>query len=254
MDGDCTMIDIFKTSGTWQDVKDAAMHTMGKDTGKTPDHRWKRQILLAEHSPIRLLKFFWRWVGILSWVSVHIVRHKIGIEHYVKSQRTDRTGVDRNNLPQGSLVNHSCDATAQALINMSRKRLCTQASKETRDAWLEVKDYVKGVNEELASVMVPECIYRGFCPELKPCGYADTEAYRIALHEYRYEHKPECKMDMAKSNEIHAFWEQLDCGDGPFDYQFRCSNCGGVTPFGAYLIAPDYCPHCPAKMDAIKGK
>lgn len=185
--------------GNWQQVKDAAMNTIGKDTGKAPDHKWKRQILLCEHSPIRLLRFFWRWKDILSWVSVHIVRHKFGIEHYVKSQRTDRTGIDRNNLPQGALVNHSCDATAQALINISRRRLCRQASDETRAAWMEVKNEVANVDAEVASVMVPECIYRGFCPEIKPCGYAKTEAYRIALEEYRYGHlSPEEREERTK--------------------------------------------------------
>lgn len=44
---------------------------------------------------------------------------------------------------------------------------------------------VRKYEPELASVMVPECIYRGFCPEMKPCGWADTEAYRKALAEYR---------------------------------------------------------------------
>lgn len=179
------MIDIFKHEDNWQEVKDAAMNTIGKDTGKYPDSEWKRKILLSEHSPIRLIRFYWRWNALKSWVSVHIVRHKFGIEHWVKSQRSDRTGVDRDKLPQDSLVNHACEANAQALINMSRKRLCNCAAKETRDAWLEVKAKVAEVEPELASCMVRECIYRGFCPELKSCGYTDTHKYREELAAYR---------------------------------------------------------------------
>lgn len=38
---------------------------------------------------------------------------------------------------------------------------------------------------ELASVMVPECVYRGFCPEFHSCGYDKTEAFKQALEEYR---------------------------------------------------------------------
>ena len=57
------------------------------------------------------------------------------IEHIVTTKRTDRTGVSRDELEQGSLVNHECDANAQALINISRKRLCHCASPETRKAW-----------------------------------------------------------------------------------------------------------------------
>lgn len=162
------------------------MNTVGKNQGKYPNSEWKRKILLAEHSPIRRLKFFWRWKDIKSWVSVHIVRHKIGIEHWVSTQRTDRTGINRDELPQGSLVNHSCESDAQALINISRKRLCNCASTETREAWQKVKDKVKESEPELANCMVKECIYRGFCPEIFGCGFDKTEEFQKQLVVYRY--------------------------------------------------------------------
>lgn len=180
------MIDIFEhDTDQWLGAKDSAMHTIGKTHGTYPDSEWKRKMLLAEHSPIRRLRFFWRWNGLKSWVSVHFVRHKHGIEHWVSTQRSDRTGVTRDKLPQDTPVNHSCEANAQALINISRKRLCSCASPETRAAWMEVKAKVAETEPELASCMVPECIYRGFCPEIKSCGYANTEAYYIALQKYR---------------------------------------------------------------------
>lgn len=179
------MIDIFKHIDSWQDVKDSTMNTIGKTTGTYPTSDWKRKLIISEHSPIRRIKFYWRWKGLKSWVSVHFVRHKIGIEHWVTTQRTDRTGVNRDELPQGSLVNHACEADAQALINMSRKRLCNCASKETRDSWIEVKNKVEEVEPELASCMVKECVYRGFCPEMFSCGYYKTEAFKKELHEYR---------------------------------------------------------------------
>lgn len=118
-------------------------------------------------------------------MSVHFVRHWLGILHYVSTQRTDRTGVNRDNSTQDTPVTHECEANAQALINISRKRLCNQASPETREAWLEVKTEVKEADPVLASVMVKECIYRGFCPEMKSCGYVNTEAYKKELEEYR---------------------------------------------------------------------
>jgi hypothetical protein len=116
---------------------------------------------------------------------VHFVRHKFGIEHWVTTQRADRTGIDRDKSPQDTPVSHECEANAQALIFISRRRLCNQASAETRAAWLEVKDEVRKVDPVLASVMVPECVYRGFCPEFRSCGFADTEKYRQMLAEYR---------------------------------------------------------------------
>ena len=86
--------------------------------------------------------------------------------------------MNRDELPQGSLVEHECEADAQALINISRKRLCNQASPETREAW-KLHDPV------LASVCVPECIYRGTCVEMHSCGYVNTDAYKAALAAYR---------------------------------------------------------------------
>lgn len=180
------MIKGFNYSDVWAQVKAAARTTIGKSgAGVTPSASWKKNILLAEHSPIRRIRVSWVWVGLKSWVSVHFVRHKHGIEHWVSTQRTDRTGVDRNQKTQDAPVRHECEANAQALINISRKRLCAQASPETRKAWQEVIEEVRAADPVLASVCVPECVYRGFCPEFKPCGYAETEAFQQRLAEYR---------------------------------------------------------------------
>lgn len=180
------MIDWYTWIDVWPSVKQAARTTIGKDgEGSYPSDAWKKTILLSEHSPIRKIRFSWRWKNLKSWISVHFVRHKFGIEHWVTTQRSDRTGVNRDESPQSAPVTHECEANAQALIFISRRRLCAQASAETRAAWKEVKEYVAKVDPVLASVMVPECIYRGFCPEFHSCGYVDTEDYRKALRAYR---------------------------------------------------------------------
>ena len=169
----------------WQDVKDATMNTINKNTGKYPESDWKRKLLMSEHSPIRKIKMAWRWLGIKSWVSFHIVRHWLGIEHFVGTRRTDRTGIDRNALRQDELVNHECEANAQALINISRRRLCFCASPETREAWQQVKDYVATKEPELAQCMVKECVYRnGLCPEMFSCGYNKSPKFEEELKEY----------------------------------------------------------------------
>ena len=180
-------INVFEHRDEWQDIKNSTMTTIGKDTGKYPTSKWKKKLILSEHSPIRRMRFYWRWEDIKYWVSVHLVRHKHGIEHWVSTQRSDRTGIDRNELAQGALVSHACEANAQALINISRKRLCNCASPETREAWQAVKDKVAEIEPELASCMVKECIYRGFCPEMFSCGYSKTEAFKKELKEYREE-------------------------------------------------------------------
>lgn len=179
-------IEWFDYDDVWRKVKQAARTTIRKDgDGLYPSDSWKKTILLAEHSPIRKIKVSWKWKDLMSWVSVHFVRHKFGIEHWVSTQRTDRTGVNRNEQPQSAPVDHECEANAQALIFISRRRLCRQASKETREAWEAVIEKVAEKDPVLASVCVPDCIYRGACYEFNSCGYVNTPEYQKRLEEYR---------------------------------------------------------------------
>ncbi len=179
-------IETIEIKSTWREVADAARTTVNMDKGtKEPSSVWKKKILLSEHSPIRQLIIKWKWVDLRYWVSVHFVRHKVGIEHFVGTQRTDRTGEDREIKNQSAPVTHECIANAQAVINISRKRLCNGASKESRQAWAAVLQSLQEKEPELFSVCVPECVYRGFCPEMKSCGFSDTPEYNIRLEKYR---------------------------------------------------------------------
>ena len=172
--------------GTWRQVADAARTTIRLAGGtKEPSVRWKKRILLAEHSPIRKLTFAWKWLNLPYWVSVHFVRHKFGIEHFVSTQRTDRTGEDRTEKTQDAPVIHECFANAQAVMFISRRRLCNQASPETRAAWRLVVDEIAKHEPEVAACCVPECVYRGFCPEFKPCGFCGSPAWKAAVEAYR---------------------------------------------------------------------
>ena len=179
-------VKFLKVIGSWRDVADAARTTIRLEEGtKEPSSRWKKRILLSEHSPIRKLYFNWKWIDLPYWVSVHFVRHKFGIEHFVSTQRSDRTGEDRTASRQDAPVMHECFANAQAVMFMSRRRLCSQASPETRAAWKQVVDAIAEQEPEIGACCVPECVYRGFCPEFKPCGYCDTEAFQQAVAKYR---------------------------------------------------------------------
>ena len=179
---------------SWKRVLNAARRTIGKQPlDKEPSNSWKAKILLAEHSPIRLLEYDWTWGDIMQWVTTHLVRHHEGVEKFVHSQRGDRRAIfeeygveSRNDLPQGALNDMDMSANAQALINISRKRLCSCASKETREAWKQVKEEIAKKDPILASKMVPECLYRGFCPEwMNSCGYSKTKKFEEDLKEYR---------------------------------------------------------------------
>jgi hypothetical protein len=173
-----------KVLTNWFEVKEAALDTIGKSSTNKPSRDWVYRILYAEHSPIRNIIVKGTWEKIKYWVSVHFTRHKIGIEHFVKTQRSDRTGINRDNLTQGALVQHSFIANAQAIINISRKRLCKQSSIETRTAWIEFLKCLYDDLKEIKEVSVPECIYRGFCPEITCCGYCESNEYKELRESY----------------------------------------------------------------------
>ncbi len=170
----------------WDRAYKMALATEGKETTKTPSDKWKRRMLLCEHSPIRVVEYDIKVTNIRQWVTVHLVRHWLGFIPFVHSQREDRRVLDvpRDELPQGALNDMATAVNAQALINVSRKRLCSKASKETRQAWWQVKDAVADVDPVMAEKMVPECIYRGFCPERGCCGYVNTEKWKEERAKY----------------------------------------------------------------------
>lgn len=179
---------------SWKRVLNAARRTIGKNPiEKEPSNSWKAKILLAEHSPIRLLEYDFSWKNIKQWVTAHLVRHHEGCEKFVHSQRNDRRNLleeynvnSRDELPQGALNDMDMTVNAQALINISRKRLCSCAHPETRKAWIQVKEAIREIDPILAEKMVRECIYRGFCPEfMNPCGYDKTEEFQEELKKYR---------------------------------------------------------------------
>ena len=123
----------------------------------------------CEHSPIRTQIFALELRGIPSFVSVHFVRHKIGVEHFVQTMRDDRGAADT--ADRMTPVNHLMIANAQALINMARKRLCGQAHPTTQLIMAEIREGVGAIDPDLARYMVPECVYRGgVCYERAKCG------------------------------------------------------------------------------------
>lgn len=163
---------ITKVDCDWVDVKNECRNTVNKEpTEHIPGKEFKLNLLISEHSPIRLLRIKWRWDSIKSWITVHFARHWLGWDKWIGTRRTDRTGVARDDLTQSELIPMDVSANAQALINVARYRLCRQASIETRRYMEDLKREIEKVEPEIAHVMVPNCIYRGGCPESEDCGY-----------------------------------------------------------------------------------
>lgn len=164
---------IIKIKGDWQEVVNDCRATVGKkELGKEPSTSFKRRILIAEHSPIRDIIVKWIWSPIDSWIATHWSRHKW--ECFIRTQRTDRTGIDRKKLPQDAPVTFTGEANTQNLIDTWRKRLCYQAAKETREKAEDFKITLHDEQPEIADVLVPNCVYRCGCPELTPCGIWDA--------------------------------------------------------------------------------
>ena len=156
----------------WKRVKNHCRTTVNKQfTDNEPSEDFKKKLLISEHSPIRLLEVDWSWKQIPSWVSVHWTRHKH--EKFVSTQRDDRKehDVSRSDMPQGTPVDMDNYANAQQLIDIFRKRLCYQASPETRELAEDFKMTLLVEEPELSDVLVPNCVYRCGCPEFTSCGY-----------------------------------------------------------------------------------
>lgn len=152
----------------WQEIKDDALFTIHKNNGKYPTEKWKKSILTAEHSPIRTGRLIIECYDVPSFVIGHLVRHNLGFTPFVASLRSDRAKYDT--VPDRNTLNNvRFDGNFQSFINITRKRECYQASKETREFWKEVMNAVAEFEPELFWVCVPECIYRGGCPEMNTC-------------------------------------------------------------------------------------
>ena len=155
----------------WRRVKNHCRTTDNKDfTDKNPTDTFKKKLLMSEHTPIRLLEFDWSWKGIPYWVSTEWSRHKF--EKFISSQRDDRLidDIPRAEKPQGTLVNFDGYANMQNLIDAFRKRLCYKATPEARGLAEDFKIQLGKMFSAEANVLVPNCIYRGGCPEFKSCG------------------------------------------------------------------------------------
>lgn len=162
--------EILAIKGSWQEVVDDCRSAVGKESlGHEPSRDFKRRILIAEHSPVRDITTRWKWKIIPYWVAMHWKTHHW--ESKVRTQRSDRTGVDRRKLPQDAPVTFVGEANPQHLIDTWRKRLCYQASPETREYAEDFKRALHKVEPEISDVLIPNCCYRCGCPEMNCCGF-----------------------------------------------------------------------------------
>lgn len=171
---------------SWTDVLNAARFTQRKEPKSgEPSIKWKKKIIKAEHSPLRCLMFNIDLYDIPRYVSDHLVRH-VHAQPFVSTGRSD---VLEENLPRDEqkmtdLYNTRLFLNAQEIINISKVRLCNKAEDKTRIVWRQVIENLRKIEPELANACVPNCIYRGHCPEIKTCGFSDTEMFPLIVNDY----------------------------------------------------------------------
>lgn len=169
----------------WKVARKVARKTVGKeDLNKEVSDQFKLKSCISEHSHIREVRFMIEFESIPVTTSQQFTRHRIAtnsgdflhetinpadVEHYVTSQRPDRTGKER-----GILTDYICTSNIQGLIDMSKKRLCFNAEPTARKLWEQVKEQISILDPAVASVLVPSCVYRGLCPEIEKCRYAES--------------------------------------------------------------------------------
>lgn len=168
---------------SWKEVLNAARFTQRKpEVDHEPSDEFKQKMIKAEHSPLRCLQFTIDFYDIPYYTSVHLCRH-VHAQPFVSTSRPDINGQMKPSDEQkkSDPVNMRLLVNAQEIINISRVRLCNKAEQTTRMLWMKaIRELVK-IEPFLANACVPNCLYRGFCPEIKPCGFStsDVDAFNF---------------------------------------------------------------------------
>lgn len=174
-----------------------------------------KRMAMYEHSPLRTQIYWIRLFDIPLFCSTQLLRHHVGSQPFQLTCRTDRKGgnnhfkerIDaiatqialgdydnafaqldwlKDNADRYTKVNLGLCINAQALINMAKERLCSDASSETRAIFKAIKAEIAEVEPELAPFLVPKCIYRGgICNGVAKCGFNKTETFKKQLDEYK---------------------------------------------------------------------
>lgn len=165
----------FPREEDWKEVKRRALITVGLEAVNPPDDAWKKKMLECRHSPIRRLRFSFTLRNLPYYISVHFVRHHVGIEKYVRSQRNDRQDkYDRTKAPQDAPVDMIMDFNGESLMEFFNKRLCGAAAVETRQVTELMKSLVREECPEFYFFIEPMCFRNGgVCHEFKSCGMCE---------------------------------------------------------------------------------
>ena len=67
------------TAEDWAFAKQCALVTIGKQMVTEPDLEWKRKILMARHTPIRVLQFAFYLENVPYWVNAYLPNERAAV-------------------------------------------------------------------------------------------------------------------------------------------------------------------------------
>ena len=160
----------YPTDEDWALARRCALVTIGKTPTKAPDLAWKRAILRARHSPIRVLNYAFLLSGIPSNTATHLARHVHAVP-FISSLRNDRQDrMDGDAARRDTPVDMILYCNAEELMTIANKRLCHKAAERTQEAvWMMCLEAIEKT-PEIAAELVPMCVRCGnTCHEMYPC-------------------------------------------------------------------------------------
>lgn len=196
-------------------LRKAASYTTGHDCKMSLATAYK-----LRHSLIRSQLFVIEMLDIPLFCASQFVRSWVGTQWYQLTKRTDRGGknfkvecselamhmveayhnhddkkmsdcidivADKlpNEYDRYAPTNLMCITNAEAIINLSHKRLCRKASAETMEITHLICEAVKEVDPDLYPHLVPACIaHGGICHE-QCCGFIKTDLAQKWLNDYK---------------------------------------------------------------------
>lgn len=160
----------------WLAIKNACRQTVSMGDSKIePTSEWKRKLLICRHSPLRIGTVLWKSEDVPFYVMGHMVRHNVGCTPFVSTSREDRTGKPRDERKQTDLVDMKMVANIESILNISERRLCTCADKNTIKYWNTVLEAIREYDEDIYWACVPQCVRCGSCVEpFSECTFYDN--------------------------------------------------------------------------------
>lgn len=164
------------------------LHEANSMTTGRPSKMSLRQCYRAMHSNMRTQLFWIKMFDIKLSAASHFVRH-VHAQPFQRSKRPDRDP-NAQDLGRNTPTDLGLLVNAEEIVNISEKRLCFQASTETREIWQKTLELIEEVDPDLVKFCKKPCVLQGYCRESKPCGYMASDAYIFERKAYKNLFKP----------------------------------------------------------------